>query len=256
MRVFGRRSLSGQVPPGAEVAYDRFYPIYDPVLELIQPTERSPELQAMEWRITGLEEDAWRKGVDADRWEHYPDTVGGHSLIGERTWLIRPEWEWPREERHRGLILGPLTETSERLALESASELTYEMYASGRGQDDRQLIAVNAERHLVGPAYRWVALNANFARALDWHLSDDVPFQWLDDAGNVMVTSRYWKDGWVWIAPPRFESLGEGWFVSATSAAVDAIRKLAPGTEFHLWVERHSHGEQPYEGKWHLSKSL
>ena len=29
MRVFGRQSLSGQVPPGAEIRYDTFYPIYD-----------------------------------------------------------------------------------------------------------------------------------------------------------------------------------------------------------------------------------
>ena len=48
MRVLGRRTLSGQAPPGAEEAYDALYPIYDPKLELLQPVERPVELKTME----------------------------------------------------------------------------------------------------------------------------------------------------------------------------------------------------------------
>jgi hypothetical protein len=44
--------------------------------------------------------------------------------------------------------------------------------------------------------------------------------------------------------------------VSATPPAVDAIRTLAPEVELHLWVERHSHGQRPYTGRWHLFKAL
>lgn len=72
----------------------------------------------------------------------------------------------------------------------------------------------------------------------------------------MTVKSVYWKDGWIWLEPPRFEALGEGWLVLATSEAVEAIRRLAPMAELHLWVERHSHGERPYDRSWHLSKSL
>ena len=255
MRVFGRRSLSGQVPPGAEDGYDHFYPIYDPRLELHQPIERPPELQAMEWRISANDEKAWRQGAGAGEWSHYPDSVQGLSLIGERTRFVRPEWEWPREDRYRGLITDSPDKANER-ALKSAFGLTYEAYLDGRGQDDRQLIFLNEENQLIGPAYRWAAINSNFARALGWHPSADVPFQWLNTAGNVMVESTFWKDGWIWLEPPRFESLGEGWFVSASPAAIEAIRRFAPGTEIHLWVERHSHGSKPYEGKWHLSRPL
>jgi hypothetical protein len=256
MQVFGRRSLSGDVPPGAEDAYDYFYPIYDSRLELAQATARPQELRAMDWRITGGEGNAWLRGENADKWSSYPSSIDGFSIIGERTWLIRPEWEWPREERHRGLIVGPAPEASERRIVESAHELTYETYMEGRGQDHHQLVVLNSERQLVGPAYRWAAINANFARALGWHLSEDVPFHWLDSADNVMVKSTYWKDGWIWLEPPRFESLGEGWYVSAAPDAIDAIRLLAPRTDVHLWIERHSHGERPYEGRWHLSRPL
>ena len=255
MRVFGRRSLSGQVPSGAEDGYDHFYPIYDPRLGLHQPTERPPDLQAMEWRFNTKDEDDWRQGVDAGEWSHYPDSVHGLLLIGERTRFIRPEWEWPHEERYRGLIAGSPDKADER-SLNSAFALTYEAYLDGRGQDDNQLIVLNDENQLVGPVYRWAAINSNFARDLGWHPSTEIPFQWLDTAGDVMVESTYWKDGWIWIKPPRFDSLGEGWFVSASPAAIEAIRQYVPGTQIHLWVKRQSHGDKPYEGKWHLSRPL
>ena len=255
MRVFGRRSLSGQIPLGAEVAYDKFSPIYDPQLDVLQPTTRPTELQAMEWRFRADDEEAWRQGSDASDWSHYPDSVRGLSLIGERTWFVRPEWEWPREERYRGL-LAESPNKADKWALHSACGLTYEVYLSGQGQEDKQFIVLNSENQLVGPAYRWAAINSNLAKALGWNPSTNVPFQWLDTAGDVMVESTYWKDGWIWIEPPRFESLGEGWFVSASTAAIEAIRRFAPEPEIHLWVERHSYGDRPYEDHWHLSRPL
>ena len=255
MRVFGRRSLSGQVPPGAESAYDAFYPIYDRQLELHQPAERPPELRAMEWRFNTDDGKAWRQGASASEWGHYPDSVQGMAVIGERTRFVRPEWEWPREDRYRGLLTESPDSLEER-ALKSRVELTYEEYLGGHGQDDKQLVVLNDENHLVGSTYRWAAINSNIARALGWQPSNDVPFQWLDSSGNIMIESTYWKDGWIWIAPPRFESLGEGWLVLASAAGVEALRQLKPQTEIHLWVERHSHGNQPYEGKWHLSRAL
>lgn len=256
MRVFGRRSLSGQVPPGAEEAYDSFYPIYDPHLELCQPTERPAELTAMEWRISGGEGQAWLSGERADSWGDYPESVQGFHIIGERTWFIRPEWEWPREERHRGVVIGPLDSAGRRQRLESRYELTYKTYLSGLGQDNEQLIFVNSERQLTGPAYRWAAINSKFARALGWQPLEHAPFHWTDSSGATMVKSVYWKDGWIWLEPPRFESLGEGWVVLATPEAIDTMRRSAPKAEIHLWIERHSHGPKPYDGRWHLAKPL
>ena len=255
MRVFGRQSLSGQVPPGAEIRYDTFYPIYDQRLELHQAAGRPPELQAMAWRFTDNDREAWFQGANASEWRHYPNSIHGLSLIGERTWFVRPEWELTREERYRGLI-GDSVGNADEQVLRSAFPLTYEVYLKGWGQDDTQLIVLNNENQLVGPAYRWAAINSNFARVLGWRPSARVPFKWLDPTGDVMVESTYWKDGWRWIAPPRSDSLGEGWFVSASTAAIEEIRRFAPETEIHLWVERHSHGEREYEGKWHLSRPL
>jgi hypothetical protein len=71
-----------------------------------------------------------------------------------------------------------------------------------------------------------------------------------------MVKSVYWRDGWIWLKPSRFESLGEGWLVLATEQGIRSIHEKFKNLELHLWVERHNHGENPYEGMWHLSKRL
>ena len=255
MRIVGRRALISEGPSIIESGYDNSYPIYDARLELHQPSARPSEFQAMEWRSNSNDENAWCQGAGARNWNHYPDSVNGLTLIGERSWFVRPDWKWPREERYRGLVAKSFLPMGKR-DLDSAFELTYELYLDGRGQHENQLIVLNNERQLVGPAYRWAAINSNFARELGWHPSTDNCFQWLDDAGDVMVQSTYWKDGWIWIKPPRLEPLGEGWFVTASFAAVEAIRRFAPSTETHLWVERHSHGGEPYQGKWHLRRPL
>ncbi len=255
MRVYGRRSLTGDVARGAEARYDSFYPIYDPGLELHQAVERPGELRALEWELTGNEGEAWRRGTGADEWGHYPEAVGRRSLIGERTCYVRPEWEWPRELRYRGLAAEPVEGTDER-TLMAAFDLTYEMYLDGRGQEDEQLVVLNDERQLAGPVYRWAAINANFARALGWRPARDIPFRWIDRKGRVMVESIYWRDGWTQMQPPQFESLGEGWVVCASARAIEAMRGRAPLAETHLWVERRSYGDRPCEGKWHLSRRL
>jgi hypothetical protein len=257
MRVFGRRSLSGQIPPGAEEeAYDHFYPLYDPPIELLQPMARPVELEALEWRWSDGQEHSWLAGKHADSWHNYPDSAQGLRIIGERSWFVRPDWEWPTEERYRGLLVGLLDANAERQTLESRNALTHDSYLSGVWQNNNQLVLVNPECQLTGGVYRWAAINANFARALGWHPLDTAPFHWVDSSGNLTVKSVFWRNGWVWLEPPRHEALGEGWLVLATEEAIESIRRLAPTTKMHLWVERHSHGKKPYDGKWHLSKAL
>ena len=252
MRLLGRRALSGQAPRWVEQAYDVLYPLYDPALELIKPRERPFEMGAMNWDFWGEHGKAWLQGKDATDWDHYPSTVGGLHLIAERSWFIRPDWEWPREERYRGVLIGLEGDKPGRESLASRHELTYQGYLRGDAQEGNQLIVWNGEHQLVGPQYRWIAMNSNVARQLGWTLFPMNPYEWLDSAGHSMVKSVYWKDGWIWLEPPRFEALGEGWYVLASDLAVEAIRRAFPDAQTHLWVERHSHGQKPYKGAWHL----
>jgi hypothetical protein len=252
LRLFGRRALCGRAPDGPECYYDLMYPIYDPALELIRPAERPAELRAMEWDWHNKDGERWLLGENASDWSCYPSLVGQLYIIGERTLFIRPDWEWPREERYRGIIDGSQTTDLDRDIFASSHDLTHDLYSQGVGQTNDKIVVWNSERQLVGPVYRWIALNSTFARSLGWVQSPNRPFEWLDELGNLMVKSLFWRDGWIGLEPPRFEALGEGWLVLATDEGLRSIRRARPNAQYHLWVERHSHGKKPYTGSWHL----
>lgn len=256
MRLLGRRTLSGQAHLGSEQNYDFFFPLYDPALELIRPRERPCEMLAMNWDFLSDRGEEWRQGKDAADWNHYPSFIDELHLIAERSWFIRPDWEWPREERYRGVLIDSKGDAPDRGSLASGHELTYQDYVRGVAQERNQLIVWNNERNLVGPQYRWVAMNSNIARELGWTPCPTNPFEWLDRAGHSMVKSVYWKDGWIWLEPPRFDPLGEGWYVLASVLALETIRREFPDSQIHLWAERHSHGDKPYEGSWYLRRAL
>ncbi len=257
MRLIGRKALIGAAPPWVEDAYDLLGPIYDPHLELAVPSPRPHGLETMEWGVMEEREKAWLRGDEADAWDNYPHWVEGMAIIGERSWFIRPEWEWPREERCRGLTDGSEgIGQIDRDVLASNPGLTCAEYLDGKGQRDDQIVVWNSERELMGPMYRWIAIASRFASELGWRPSDAVTLQWEDERGDIMVRSMYWKDGWISLEPPRFESLGEGWVVLASPSAVESIRVARPDAKVHLWVERHSHGDKPFEGHWHLARAL
>jgi hypothetical protein len=256
LRLFGKRELCGRAPRWAESYYDLMYPIYDPALELFHPTERPTELKAMEWDWQNKESERWLRGENAAEWSSYPSSVGPFHIIGERTLFIRPDWEWPREERYRGILDNSETVEPDRESLASSHDLTYDAYLEGACQTVNQLVIWNSERQLAGPSYRWIAVNSSFAKSLGWVPSPTRPFEWLDESGVLMVKSVFWRDGWIGLEPPRFESLGEGWLVLVTDLGLARIHEARPNAQYHLWVERHSHGKKTYAGYWHLLSLL
>ncbi|HEY1939576.1 MAG TPA: ATP-binding protein [Candidatus Angelobacter sp.] len=256
MRLLGIYALSDQAPADIELAYDYLYPIYDHALELVQPLERPLGFDTMKWAFMGDDGKRWLQGEGVVDWASYPTRLQDLHIIGERTLFIRPEWEWPREERYRGLLDTTSGRAQNRDEFASQGELTYNLYLSSTGQSDKQLVIWNSEQQLVGSPYRWCAVSTTCARALGWFPSQDSPFTWHDSAGALMVKSMFWRDGWVGLEPPRFEGLGEGWVVLATDEALQQIRRAYPSAQMHLWVERHSHGEKPYHGSWHLQRSI
>ncbi len=115
MRLLGKRALSGKTPIWTEKGYDVFYPIYDLDLELIRPTERPREIGTLNWGITSSDaQNAWLSGAGATDWQHYPNKIGDLYIVGERTTLLRPDWERPREQRYRGILSGAVDPCDEQ----------------------------------------------------------------------------------------------------------------------------------------------
>lgn len=258
MRVLGRYALEGRGPGGAEEAYDHLFPLYDPVLDWRVPVERPVELRALEWSLRDEREKSWAEGENADEWSQYPECIGSLRIIGEVSYFARPERENSRETRVRGVVD---REAGERLRVEAdeyevllsvGSDLTYEDYACGRAGDAHWIVARNGQRLLAGALYRWVALSAGLARELGWSPSKTDPFGWEDPDGARVVSSVYWRDGRTDVAPPRWDSLEEGWCLLATEEAVRAIAGAVDGAAVHLVVRRQRFGAESSDRRWHL----
>jgi hypothetical protein len=143
LALLGRHALTGRAPEGGEESYDMLFPIYDGSLEDVAFNERPIELRAFDWNVVGPEEKAWRQGLNANDWRHCPASIGRLHLIGERSWFVRPQWEWPREERCRGIWADPAGEAVTCDALASRVELTHEMYLRGIELDQKQILVWN-----------------------------------------------------------------------------------------------------------------
>lgn len=256
LRVIGNRALTGRALEGIEDHYDELFPIYDPVLELLSPCTKPNELEALEWdRMTG-EQKYWESGEGGSNWENYSDCIGEEVILGEVSYIIRAEGEWPREERRRGTCVSPSIKTPEGTSIGTKYSLTYAQYLEGVGQDESQLVLAHDNEQFVGSQYEWVAFNSNIACGLGWVPSDSDAFAWIGVDGEVRVRSLFWRNGWTEFEPPRFETSGKGWVVLASSAAIEEISRAYPDAEVQLWIERHSHGDSPKQHFWKLTKSL
>jgi hypothetical protein len=256
MRLFGSFASSALVPAGAEKAYDVFHPIYDSAIDLLRPQQLPAELGTADWLSDDTERRSWAEGKNADSWTNYPQTVDGLYLLGERTMLTRPVWEWLREERYRGLSLKSLDSATPRESFMSSRQLTYEMYLEGYAQPSDQLIVCNNEQQLLGSTYSWVAFNTKAARQLGWIPSTSEPFRWDDASGAMMVKSIYWRNGWIGLKPPHLISLGQGWMVVASDAGIRAIKAMHPKCTRQLWVSRDQSGRDAFSQQWHLQDEL
>ncbi len=256
LRAIGHRALTGRAWEGIEDHYDNLSPIYDPVLELLSPSSKPVELQALEWdRMTG-EQKSWENGEGGSNWESYPDRIGNEVILGEVSYFIRAEWEWPREERRRGTCVSSGINAPEETSIGTKHSLTYAQYLEGVGQDESQLVLAHDQHQLVGSQYEWIAFNSIIAHSLGWVPSDSDAFAWKGADGEVRVRSLYWRNGWTEFEPPRFETSGKGWVVLASTTAIEEISLMYPDAEVQLWAERHSHGDNPKKHLWHLRKPL
>ena len=262
MRVLGKYVLEGRGPNGVEEAYDGLFPLYDPVLDTRVPVERPAELRTLEWELLDDRREAWAEGKEADDWSQYPESLGDVRILGEVSYFVRPDRDNCRETRVRG-VLDP--GSGERLRsgideyevlLSAGSDLTHENYVRGKTAEGNWLVARNGRRMLDGAVYRWVALSVELATELGWRPSSTCPFGWLGPGGEPMVTSIYWRDGRTGVAPPRWDSLGEGWCLLATEDAVRAIRGVIDGAVMHLLVRRQCSGTETSDRRWHLQRAL
>lgn len=103
---------------------------------------------------------------------------------------------------------------------------------------------------------KWLALNPMVGFSLNWSMAPDGLFRWLDDSGEIMAESIFWKDGPIGRQPPKMDDVcSDGWLVVATLAAVDAIRQLTGTETIKINAVVRSYGNNPYALKYETAET-
>ena len=257
MRTVGRFALEGKSYSNAEDIYFLLDPTYDPELQLLRPKKRASDMKLLALDRLGNLSKEWREGKGAEEWSNYPHQYDGRIIIGEKTYLIQPDWGWPREERRRCLLASTIDKSEERRFACARNQLTHAKYLKKVEDYEHLLTLENPLGPIEGLQAEWVGLNPTVAQSCGWTLGDE-PFQWVDSSNVVMVESIMWRNGWTDIEPPHGDSTGKGWVTVASNEAIDKILDHFPDASMSMWVERHSYGEGEKESHnyWHLHRKL
>jgi hypothetical protein len=77
---------------------------------------------------------------------------------------------------------------------------------------------------ICSPGGNWLALNPAVGYLFGWKLAEDGLLRWINDKGETMVESIWWRDGCIEQSPPDYEDeVGEGWLVEASEAGWDIV---------------------------------
>jgi len=92
-----------------------------------------------------------------------------------------------------------------------------------------QLVISNNALSFESAGANWLALNPRLGFKLGWILKTDGLFEWLNQSGDIMVSSFWWRDGRIEQYPlyERVE-VAEGWLVLASKSGFNELRQLMP----------------------------
>ncbi|MBE0362149.1 hypothetical protein PULV_a3955 [Pseudoalteromonas ulvae UL12] len=162
----------------------------------------------------------------------FVDCIGTEKqIIGELTTWRWLDWDLPTEVR-MSTVCHPEWNDDEEVTSPSA----FFPSMMNRSAIDYPEITATIEPSLViygtglnidHGSIEWLALNPSFGLFLGWSVSDEGVFRWINEKGDIMVESIYWKDGPISRQPPKMDDIcSNGWLVTASDEAVKKIREV------------------------------
>jgi hypothetical protein len=160
------------------------------------------------------------------------NTYEGHVIFGEYTKIKRLEWEIPKVVRKSVIAVGDGGTPLERSPFFArAVTCLVEDYPTLSARKQPHLTVVYHEGRMYdSPGSEWLAFNPELARSLGWTPVSEPLFGWVNEQGQQMVWSLWWRDGLYEASPPKFEDdVGVGWAVLGTIDALARLRQEARG---------------------------
>ncbi len=163
-------------------------------------------------------------------------------VIGEYYVIKQMEWGFPEETFQSQLRAKNAIDGFHRdFIFGSVMERHVDNYLYLEGYPESGYLVITNEQHspLGGMSSRWIAFNPKIAAKLCWEPSEEEPFGWEDEEGNLVVRSVYWRDGNVNLSQRVNDcETGGGWYLIASDSGLKAIAEIYQELIFEKRIER------------------
>lgn len=246
---------AGLIPPQGIDLLDAMFKRSDDLLLVLEPDVRPEYIVIPEAKNRDIphNHDEWLGKIKQAVSLFSSSIETGQEIIGELTnwsWL---DWDLPTETR-LSTICHP--EWKNYIDIKSPSALFPSMmhwsasdYPKITFTDDPSLVIYGSGAYIDHGGLEWLALNPSIGFFLGWSVSNEGLFRWINEKGDVMVESIYWKDGPVSRQPPKMDDIcSNGWLVIASHTAIDKIREvIGEATKVNAIIR--SYGRGTYDPK-------
>jgi hypothetical protein len=214
----------------------------DPDLATIDPIARPTAIKPLDglnqYGSNALE---WAESVSPSFRGHLRE-LGERLVLGEATRLKLLASSVPTETRTSVVDARSLRALDEEHPFERVFDVTKNSYARSALLEMEPSLPVVVRNQWLGSdtdGTDWIALNPLIAYEIGWKLAADGLFRWVDDIGEVMVETVWWKDGRVELGSGEPDAeVGEGFLVEATPTAAEAIFKFVQEPTRFMLLQR------------------
>ncbi|MEQ0541105.1 MULTISPECIES: hypothetical protein [Klebsiella] len=242
-----------RIPPqGVDLLRDIFKRSDELLLEL-EPTIR-PEcivVPKAKDRDISHKHNEWLGNIEQSITQFVDRKDTGKQIIGELTSWSWLDWDLPTEVR-MSTVCHPewnddVEVTSPYTFFPSIVHWSAIDYPEITATSKPSLVIYGSGSFIDHGGVEWLALNPSIGLFLDWSVSDEGVFRWIDEKGDIMVESIYWKDGPISRQPPKRDDIcSNGWLVIASDEAVKKIREVI-GDAIKVNAVIRSYGRNTYD---------
>ncbi|MBE3709814.1 hypothetical protein HJ210_22715 [Vibrio parahaemolyticus] len=224
---------AGRIPPQGVDLLRAIFKRSDELLLGLEPAIR-PEcivVPKAKDRDVSHNHDEWLGSIEQGITQFVARIDTGKQIIGELTTWSWLDWDLPTEVR-MSTVCHPewnddVEVTSPYAFFPSMKHWSASDYPKITFADEPSLVIYGTGAYIDHGGLEWLALNPAIGFYLGWSVSDEGLFRWINEKGDVMVESIYWKDGPVSRQPPKMDDIcSNGWLVIASHSATKKIREI------------------------------
>lgn len=224
---------AGRIPHQRLGLLDAIFKRSDELLLALEPTIRPECIAIPKARDRDIphNHEEWLGDVEQAISQFVEGIETGEEIIGELTTWAWLDWDIPTEIRmstichpewYRGVDIKSPSALFPSMMHWSASD-----YPEISVTDEPSLVIYGTGSYIDHGGLEWLALNPSIGFSLGWSLSPEGLFRWIDEKGEIMIESIYWKDGPISRQPPKMDDIcSNGWLVVASHEAIDKIREV------------------------------